>query len=790
MRIAADLTALYDHLSGLERYAMELLCSMLRAEPDTAFDLYFKKEVHPAFSVFADRKNVRFFVLPEQNKLVSREITLPLAMGKHPADVYLFPAFPVPFFFHKKPAAGLIADLSCHDCPETMKKKMVWYFSLAFSRMARRTERIITISGFSMERIRTVLKVPSARILAVPCGLPERFRSPFPLHAERVSEIRKKYGLPVHFCLSLSTLEPRKNLAFLTDAYGSLYREGVLKMPLVLAGRNGWLIKELIRKTEQADWVLCPGFIEDEDLPAVYALCDCFLYPSEYEGFGLPPVEALSQGVPVISADAAALPETLENHALYFKSNDADDLKRVLRKIPSLVPARTSEAREADIRFSHRYDFTESAQILLKDLHALAAEKKEQPAFLSLIKQGVKRMLPSGVIWRLRTKKVEETLRGYHRSFDPDAYRALPEGINLVGDIRAEIGLGQSMRLLADALLTAKVPFMIYNLEMRGRVPHGDHSMDDFITDRYPYRVSLFHINPESFGDAFTRLPDELYRNRYLIGFWSWELEKLPPDRIPLLSFFDEIWTPSAFAAEAVRKYTDKPVRAMPFQVSAKTDSKYGRRYFGLPEDQLLYLVMYDSNSTALRKNPEGAIEAYKKAFPKEAEDAGLVIKMNNPTQKELRRIRKRLSGYRNVYIIDRTLPKIEANSLIRAADVLISLHRSEGFGLVPAEAMLNGTVCVATDWSANTEFMDRESAVMVSFRLIPVRGDHRIYPAGNRWADADIGDAAEKIRKLYEDKAYREALAAAAERKIERTLGAPAIKSRLQAALDEIFEK
>ena len=100
-------------------------------------------------------------------------------------------------------------------------------------------------------------------------------------------------------------------------------------------------------------------------------------------------------------------------------------------------------------------------------------------------------------------------------------------------------------------------------------------------------------------------------------------------------------------------------------------------------------------------------------------------------------------------------LTKIEVNSLLRDVDVFVSLHRAEGFGLGMAEAMLNGTPCIATNWSANTEFMDEKSACMVDYQLIELTEDIGPFKAGNRWADADVAQAAEYMKRLYADKAF-----------------------------------
>src|SRR5690606_8983460 len=113
-------------------------------------------------------------------------------------------------------------------------------------------------------------------------------------------------------------------------------------------------------------------------------------------------------------------------------------------------------------------------------------------------------------------------------------------------------------------------------------------------------------------------LDDTLWDFKYNIGFWLWELEEFPDDWVKCFSFVDEIWTSSKFASDSIRKKTDLPVHIVPYPISAPIDEKYDRKYFELPEDKFLFLCMYDSNSTIERKNPIGAIEAFKKAFSKD----------------------------------------------------------------------------------------------------------------------------------------------------------------------------
>lgn len=250
----------------------------------------------------------------------------------------------------------------------------------------------------------------------------------------------------------------------------------------------------------------------------------------------------------------------------------------------------------------------------------------------------------------------------------------------------------------------------------------------------------------------------------------------------------DEIWTPAEFISRGIRKKTDKPVYTMPYGMELDTENLLGRGYFHLPEDKFLFLAMYDFLSISERKNPKGIIQAYKQAFPKGDAQAGLVIKVNHLKDKEeLEKLRKELEGYPNIYLLTDNLSRREVESLLAAADVLVSLHRAEGFGLPLAEAMYLGTAVVATNWSAPTEFMDEDSVCLVDYELVTLQEDVGPYRKGNRWADADVGQAAGYMRRLWEDKEYFERKVALGKQHIRMCLDRKKMADRMSDRIEEI---
>lgn len=363
-----------------------------------------------------------------------------------------------------------------------------------------------------------------------------------------------------------------------------------------------------------------------------------------------------------------------------------------------------------------------------------------------------------------------------------------PMGINLIGSIKAEIGLGQSCRLLANELEHTNIQYTIKNFVMSGELRSEDCSWDDKIQEDTPYGINLFHIEPLDLVMAYTTVLDpEIWNQRYNIAFWLWELEEFPKSWEKALTLVDEIWTPSEFASESVRRVTEKPVYTIPYCVTAPTEEQYNREYFGLPEDKFLFLAMYDTNSTMERKNPLGAIKAFQQAFSPDDSRVGLVLKMNNPRQEDLMAVQASLGEYQNIYYITEIMDKVVVNSLIKSVDVFVSLHRAEGFGLVMAEAMLNGTPCIATNWSSNTEFMNNDVACMVDYTFTTLKKNTPPYRKGVRWADADVDMAAQYMRRLVEDQEYYNRLKEDGKEYIETKLGMEQAIKMIDERIQEI---
>ena len=366
-------------------------------------------------------------------------------------------------------------------------------------------------------------------------------------------------------------------------------------------------------------------------------------------------------------------------------------------------------------------------------------------------------------------------------------FKTYPEGINLIGHSRGDFGLGESCRLVAEAIKTSEIPFTIKNYFQNKNAGETNMSCAQYESDDLKYNVNLIHINPNEMVRFSLNSDRAMFDNRYQIAFWLWELPEFPSEWVYQISMFDEIWTPSEFVSDAIRKVTNKPVHTVTYAMREPvTLDKCDRDYFGIPKDKFLYLMSYDGLSNSDRKNPEAAISAYRAAFPEELPDTGLIIKATHAGEAEMARLRELMAGYENVYILTDSFSKEEFNSLIKCADAHISLHRSEGFGLVMAEAMFLGTPTVSTNWSANSEFMTEDACCMVPVKIIEIEKETPPYHKGNHWADPDIAVAAEYIRRLHDDKDFYEYKKNAAAKHIRERM-AP---ERAAAVLRERFTK
>jgi glycosyltransferase involved in cell wall biosynthesis len=361
------------------------------------------------------------------------------------------------------------------------------------------------------------------------------------------------------------------------------------------------------------------------------------------------------------------------------------------------------------------------------------------------------------------------------------------EGVNLIGYIRAEMGIGEATRGCACAMESAQIDFGIINYEYGNPSRMNDGSWDSHIVDELGYDINILHINADLTPDAVKYLPKDYFDGRYNIGFWTWELPEFPDEWVSSFGCVDEVWVPSSFVHDAVFSKSTVPVVRVPYSIKKPAIPYLTREFFQLPGHGFLFLMMYDIHSIEERKNPRGAIQAFRQAFSSTDQDVGLVIKVNNASAEELAILRRELVGHKSVHIIDTVMDRYEVDSLISCCDCFVSLHRSEGFGLVIAEAMALGRPVIATNWSGNTDFMKTGNAACVDFELHQLGRDYGPYKAHQYWAEPNIEHAAWWMQKLAADPATAQQMGARAKQTVERQLAPEQVGNFIRSRLQEI---
>lgn len=342
--------------------------------------------------------------------------------------------------------------------------------------------------------------------------------------------------------------------------------------------------------------------------------------------------------------------------------------------------------------------------------------------------------------------------------------RGLPPSAPLVivGFHGAVHGLGEGARMLARGFADAGLP--VRALDLSSDVGFPIDIPPAFASPAPGERgVVISHVNPPELLRWVRATEGRAIEGRRHIGYWAWELEDAPPEWTPAFDLVDEVWTPSAFAAEAIRKIAPPRVKVSPAPYPLYLNPRPGadRARFGLPYDKVVVLMAFDLRSTAQRKNPDAALLAFQKANA--GARAVLVCKVvgGDLYPQALASLQARVAGDPAIRLMTESLSADDMALLTASSDIVLSLHRSEGYGLLLAEAIWLGKPTLATGWSSNVEFMDPASSRLVDYALIPVEGDGAIYRTG-RWADADIEDAAAKLARLIGDDARRADLAAA----------------------------
>jgi glycosyltransferase involved in cell wall biosynthesis len=368
VRIGIDYTAAVNQGAGIGRYTRQLVQALLDLDasrpsgtelrqdeyvllaagggkPVRAGVSASESQIRPISFDIQSIPNARFIRLPLTERawaILWHRLRLPLWVelfsGK--LDIFHSPDFALPPV-RRACTVLTVHDLSFMRVPECSQPSLRTYLLRVVPPSVRRADVVLADSESTRSDVIELLGVSPDRVRVIYPGVDEGFRRV--QDTQVLADVRRRYRLPEHFVLSVGTLQPRKNLPRLIEAYAQARMDADVK--LVIAGGTGWMYEGIFRRVEELGLqseVHFPGYVADDDLPALYTLADLFVFPSLYEGFGLPPLEAMACGTPVVTSNVSSLPEVVGDAALMVDPRDVGALANAMRRAlgePSLRSA-------------------------------------------------------------------------------------------------------------------------------------------------------------------------------------------------------------------------------------------------------------------------------------------------------------------------------------------------------------------------------------------------------------------------------------------------------------------
>ena len=315
---------------------------------------------------------------------------------------------------------------------------------------------------------------------------------------------------------------------------------------------------------------------------------------------------------------------------------------------------------------------------------------------------------------------------------------------NIIGFFLSEIGLGNTARYIAHSMLSENFHANYINMHLEGR--SNDLEFVSQCCAYEPNKVNFVVIGLDEIDWVYSQIQQSgPYLRNYLYPFW--ELDRIPHEKLKGLSSYDEIIAPSTFIANTFSNFLGKEIKKIlhPVRIPSIISPNL------IKGGTLKIFSFMDFDSYVARKNPQGILDAFKLAFPKHYDDVELIIKVRGFKDLGAREmLQANCAKDPRIKIIDKTLPRDAMDALLEECNVYISMHRSEGFGLGPAEALAHEKIVISTDYGGTTDFISKNTGYPVDYKLIPVESNAYLFGQNQMWAEPSVDSAAESLRDIY----------------------------------------
>jgi glycosyltransferase involved in cell wall biosynthesis len=337
MNIAIDATSIPRNKTGVGVYLVNLINEISNLDANNSYYIFVQSDDVDSFNIEKDNFHLIIIDSNKYRKVFLRlfweQIILPKKLKEYDIDILHSPHYTSPVFT-KVSRVVTFHDMTFYTLPKvhTFFKRLLFKIYMKIS--SKIADKIVTVSESTAKDVEKILDVSSNKTCVTYNAKKDMYK---PINnQENIVEVCSKYNIRDNYVLFVGTLEPRKNIKTLIKSYSKLIKEINKEIKLVVVGKKGWMYKEifeLMRSLGIDNQVIFTGFADLEDLPYLYNGAEVFVYPSIYEGFGIPVLEAISCGTPTITSNVSSMPEVIGDAGITVNPNDVDELKDAIKRI-------------------------------------------------------------------------------------------------------------------------------------------------------------------------------------------------------------------------------------------------------------------------------------------------------------------------------------------------------------------------------------------------------------------------------------------------------------------------